>query len=287
MTVRCPRVSRARTLAGVLTRTLKRTTRLRPWPVTTSRPSLASNADDGRWPPDDEDDDDPDASKAAVTAVTGPTASVHVAALEQALRHPAKCDPASGVAVRVWRAPKSRRTVQLPPQSIDPPWTRPEPLPAFRMWKRTVIVGGTWAMAGCWPSKPIAAHRARSAVTPQALPVPKSHGRYHAGGSCGESGLVSAAARLTSVPRGKSAKHSVSTAGSPSPRQSRPAGVLVTRPLPRTLTDTRCGVKTATIDCRASAIVSVQTGPVGQRSSLQRTNDDGPWLVSAEATRVT
>ena len=79
-------------------------------------------AGDGPWPPDDGElpDDDPDASKAAVTAVTGPTASVHVAALEQALRHPAKCDPASGVAVRVWRAPKSRRTVQLPPQSIDP-----------------------------------------------------------------------------------------------------------------------------------------------------------------------
>ena len=142
-----------------------------------------------------------DASNAAVTAVTGPTASVHVAALEQALRHPAKREPASGVAVRVWRAPKSRRTVQLPPQSIEPPWTRPEPLPALRMWKRTVMVGGTWEIAGTWPSKPTAAQRARSAVIPQALPAPKSHGRYHAGG-CGESGCV-AAARLTSVPIGK------------------------------------------------------------------------------------
>ena len=179
------------------------------------RGHVACHADDEEDP--DDEDDDPDASNAAVTAVTGPTASVHVAALEHALRHPAKCDPGSGVAVRVWRAPKSRRTVQLPPQSIEPPWTRPEPLPALRMWKRTVMVGGTWAMSGCWPSKPIAAQRARSAVIPQVLPAPKSQGRYHAGGSCGESGLVSAAARLTSVPMGKSAEHSVSTSGSPSP----------------------------------------------------------------------
>ena len=63
--------------------------------------------------------------------------------------------------------------------------------------------------------------------------------------------------------------------------------MLVTRPVPRTLTDTRCGVKRATIDCRAASIVSVQTGPSGQRSSLQRTNDDGPSLVSGDATRVT
>ena len=154
------------------------------------------------------------------------------------------------------------------------------------MWKRTVMVGGTWEIAGTWPSKPTAAQRARSAVIPQALPPPKSHGRYHAGG-CGESGLVSAAARLTSVPIGKSAEHSVSTSGSPSPWQSRPAGVLVTRPVPRTLTDTRCGVNRATIDCRAASIVRVQTGPAGQRSSLQRTKDDGPSLVSGEATRVT
>ena len=174
---------------------------------------VACPADDDELP---DDDDDPDSSNVAVTAVTGPTASVHVAALDQALRHPAKCDPASGVAVRVWRAPKSRSTVQLPPQSIEPPWTRPEPLPAFRMWKRTVMVGGTWEIAGTWPSKPTAAQRARSAVSPQALPAPKSHGRYHAG-DCGESGLVSAAARLTSVPMGKSAEHSVSTSGSPAP----------------------------------------------------------------------
>src|SRR5919198_2037820 len=156
------------------------------------------------------------------------------------------------------------------------PRTIPEPLPALRTRKATVISGGTPGSSGSAP-KPTDAHRGRSTVTEHGGGA-SSHSATRPLDAWGSQLAVAdpagLASSVTTLPTGTSATHVI---GSPSvahacggseSRFVRLVDGLVTLPAPVTLTDSLWGVNKAATVSRSGPMVHVHVVVGAQRGSL-------------------